>query len=190
MVFRDYINYIEGKHKKKIVRINMKDKTKGWPVQSPRIYFEDGTSLFGEKDSNLWESIFYSYYAIRPSCHKCVFANLNRVGDITIGDYWGVEKFHPKFNDPKGASIMLINSQKGQAAFEEIVKNLEVELTDEKTALPSSLVYVTKPHPQRNSFWEDYANYSFDKICKKYFVMSNKQKIIFILKRIKKHIFR
>lgn len=190
MVFKDYITFIEEKHKKKIARINMKDKTKGWPVQSPRIYFEDGSSLFGEKDSNLWESIFYSYLAIRPSCHKCPFANLNRVGDITIGDYWGVEKFHPNFNNPNGASIILINSQKGHAVFDEIVKYLEVELTDAIKALPSSLIYTTKPHPKRNTFWEDYYSCSFEKICKKYFESSKKQILLSILIRIKKRILR
>lgn len=167
-VFKDYIKYIERKYQKKIVHINMKDKTEGWPVQSPRIYFDDGTSLFGEYDSFLWEKIFYSYLAVRPSCHKCKFANLNRVGDITIGDYWRVEKIHPEFNHPNGVSLVLVNTDKGHKCFTCISDSLDYTNTNAQKALPNTLLYTTKPNPRRSNFWKDYSNLSFERLLKKY----------------------
>lgn len=182
-VFKDYIQYIENKYKKKIVRINMKDKTDGWPVQSPRIYFKDGTTLFANKDSYLWETIFYSYLAIRPSCHECHFSNLNRTGDITIGDYWGVEKFHPEYNHPNGASLILINTQKGKGAFKNICNFLNYKETNAEKALPNTLLYSTKPHTKREEFWIDYQKMSFERICKKYLERT-------IIEKLKRFIFR
>ena len=168
-VFNDYISFIERKYKKKIVYINMKDKTEGWPVQSPRIYFDDGTTLFGEYDSYLWEKIFYSYLAIRPSCHKCKFSNLNRGGDITVGDYWGVEKIHPEFNHPNGASLVLVNTNKGHKYFTHISNSLDYTNTNAQKALPNTLLYTTKPNSRRSQFWKDYSKLSFEKLTKKYF---------------------
>lgn len=169
-VFKDYINYIQSKYKKKIIKINMKDKTLGWNnFQTMRLYFEDGTSIFNIEDTRLWETIFYSYTAIRPSCHSCRFSNLNRVGDITIGDYWGVENFHPQYYHHNGASIILVNSSKGKSIFPVFSKYLQYEETDPIKALPSSLVYTTTPHPNRTSFWKDYDRLSFYTLCKKYF---------------------
>lgn len=182
-VFKDYIKYIETKYKKKIVRINMKDKTQGWPIQTPRLYFDDGSSLFAVKDSYLWETIFYSYLAIRPSCHSCRFSNLNRVGDITIGDYWGVEKYHPEYNLPQGASLVLINTPKGEKAFEEISSKLESTVTDVVKALPNTLLYSTKPHPKRSEFWKDYHQMPFEKVCKKYLEPT-------VIGRLKRFVFR
>lgn len=171
-IFRDYIKYIQTKYSKKISQINMKDKTLGWDkFQTPRIYFDDGSSLFNIDDTKLWEAIFYSHIAVRPSCYECKFSNLNRVGDITIGDYWGVEKFHPEYNVPQGASIVLLNNKKGQDAFACFSKSLAFEKTDPIKALPSSLVYSVKPHPKRNQFWIDYERKSFKRIISKYFGM-------------------
>lgn len=167
-VFRDYISFIERKYDKKIVHINMKDKTEGWPVQSPRIYFNDGTTIFGEHDSLLWEKIFYSYLAVRPSCHKCKFANLNRVGDITVGDYWGVEKIHPEFNHPNGASLVLVNTDKGDKCFTCIAGFLDFTKTNAQKALPNTLLYTTIPNPRRHKFWKDYSKLGFERLLKKY----------------------
>ncbi len=169
-LFRDYINYIQTKYKKSISKINMKDKTLGWDkFQTPRIYFDDGSSIFNVKSTRLWETIFYSHIAVRPSCYHCRFSNLNRVGDITIGDYWGVEKYHPEFFVSNGASIMLINSVKGQDLFSEISQYLKCEKTDPIKALPKSLVYSVTPHPMREQFWNDYETTDFYHICKSYF---------------------
>lgn len=55
----------------------------------------------------------------RERCYSCSFACKERVGDYTLGDYWGIEKAHPDFYSEKGVSLVLINSKKGQSFFEE-----------------------------------------------------------------------
>lgn len=50
----------------------------------------------------------------RESCYYCKFANKNRVGDITLADYWGIQKFHPEFFDENGVSLVLVNTEKGK----------------------------------------------------------------------------
>lgn len=190
-VFEDYKNYIETKYDKKIIHICFKDKTLGWDkFQTPRIYFDDGSNIFNIDDSKLWALIFYSHLAVRPSCHTCRFANLNREGDLTIGDFWGVEKQHPEYLVPNGASLVLINSDKGKEAFKEISDNLVCSLSDAVQALPDTLLYVTKPHSKRSEFWNDYEKMSFKSVTNRYLDLGKKNEYKRKLKRVLRLPFR
>ena len=63
----------------------------------------------------------------RESCYQCVYANTNRVGDLTVGDFWGIAKSHPDFNSPKGVSSVFVNTEKGQKLFDMMRSLAEVE---------------------------------------------------------------
>jgi hypothetical protein len=72
----------------------------------------------------------------------------NRVADITIGDYWGVEKLHPDINKDFGVSLLLINTEKAQ----EWLSNIEKYINLTPTTL--SNVYKNNAqlrHPTRES---------------------------------------
>lgn len=43
-------------------------------------------------------------------CYECPFSSTSRCSDITLGDFWGIEKFYPEFNDVDGVSMLLINT--------------------------------------------------------------------------------
>ncbi|MBO4828765.1 MAG: Coenzyme F420 hydrogenase/dehydrogenase, beta subunit C-terminal domain [Fibrobacter sp.] len=63
--------------------------------------------------------LFRSYLTmsfLRPSCYACRYANIHRVADITIGDFWGFHKSARKdeYFHPMGSSIILPNTQKGE----------------------------------------------------------------------------
>lgn len=66
---------------------------------------------------------FYQYFLdgviYRDNCYSCPYAGLNRISDLTVGDYWGIEKRHgteisqgkmPKRQD---WSLVLVNTEKG-----------------------------------------------------------------------------
>lgn len=54
---------------------------------------------------------------MRPSCYSCPYKDINHPGDITIADYWGIDNAAPGFNDDKGVSLVLINSDEGKNFF-------------------------------------------------------------------------
>jgi hypothetical protein len=57
---------------------------------------------------------FISGHLMRMNCYQCPFARIERPGDITIADYWGVKELHPDFpNISKGMSLFICNSEKG-----------------------------------------------------------------------------
>ena len=53
-------------------------------------------------------------YTYRYSCYDCKFAQLPRQGDITLADYWGVDKFFPDLERTKGVSLIIVNTQQGR----------------------------------------------------------------------------
>ena len=58
---------------------------------------------------------FYRELFNRESCYRCPFQQSNRAGDITIADYWGLERHHPELADWNryGASLCMINTPNG-----------------------------------------------------------------------------
>lgn len=97
LIFADYVKFINKHSIGHLQDIFMKDKTFGWGYQELRLYFKEGSSEFNSPLSCLWNKIYYNHICNRPSCHQCRFTNLYRTGDITIGDFWNIEKSHKDF---------------------------------------------------------------------------------------------
>jgi hypothetical protein len=78
-----------------------------------------------------YDDDYYSNFlkgtTFRESCYRCRFASLNREGDITIGDYLGIGKFHVNFEQKKGVSVLIVNTDKGLRALKECTNKLVLE---------------------------------------------------------------
>lgn len=69
----------------------------------------------------------------RESCYTCPYAQSQRCGDITLGDFWGIEKTHPELFDINGVSCILVNSLKGREFWAQIsssIKSTRVDVCD------------------------------------------------------------
>ena len=119
-LFNKYLGWLGKKYDGKIVYYGFRDKDiKGWSC--------DGKIKIKTKTKTKTKKIEYScdpYYAsflrgdsYRESCYSCPFSSLNRPGDITIGDFWGVEKYFPDLQCDKGVSCCIINTKKGKDFF-------------------------------------------------------------------------
>ena len=63
----------------------------------------------------------------RESCYQCKYATGSRVGDITIGDFWGFKSAEDlPFRQQKGLSLILPNTPKGLMMFDEIINEMSV----------------------------------------------------------------
>ena len=119
-LFKKYIKYLEDKYKSKIINYNFRDKSKkGWGLNI-RIDLENGKSKFISANLDPYFKSFLDSDTYMETCYKCNYANTNRVGDVTLADYWGVRRFYPDFYDLNGISAVLINSKRGKDLFENI----------------------------------------------------------------------
>lgn len=163
-VWKAYLKWQEKNHKKKATVVDFRDKsTVGWRNHIESITFED------EKiSSKIYSNIFYKHETLRESCYCCPYKTTRRTGDISIGDYWYIEKAAPEYDDNKGVSLVLINTPKGQMVFESIQNDIKFTQTRLEDSMQDALV---KPYPSpatRETFWNDFQHRSFRYIACKY----------------------
>ena len=69
--------------------------------------------------------LFLSDIALRKSCFNCNFKLGNKYQDITLGDFWGVNKYYPDLYNNSGVSAIIFNNDKGINIFNDISSYLE-----------------------------------------------------------------
>lgn len=89
--------------------------------------------------------------SFRESCYQCPFAENSRVGDLTIGDFWGIEHFT---ETGKGVSCVLVNTEKGKQIINAIRDELYVEERSFEEAYRENpqLKQPSKKHKNRSRF--------------------------------------
>lgn len=163
MMFENYIQYIEKLNSKKVKWFNFRDKSFGW--HGHIITYKMGSNVYKSKD---YVKIFYSSYALRDTCYECQYSNLNRVSDITIGDCWGIGDHYPEFDDNKGCSLIIQNSDKGRKLFNETKGEFDLLKIDKEKALQPNLSHPTEKPDNYDEFWSDYNKYGFEYVAYKY----------------------
>ena len=69
---------------------------------------------------------FLKYNIFNEYCYECNYSMNSRVGDITLGDFWGIQNHNKKLNDKDGVSMLSINTQVGKDCFDQISPNCVV----------------------------------------------------------------
>lgn len=114
-----------------VVHYHAKDKEISWDKLVTRFDFKNGESVYrigrGAGENNLRLKLYHTHVGSRPACDSCRYRNFPRFADITIADYWGVEKYHPNLNDDTGTSLVTLNSAAGTAFFGKIKSRLICE---------------------------------------------------------------
>lgn len=167
MVFQNYIEHIEKLNDNKRVKsFNFRDKS----IAGHKSHLETYTIKEHKMVSLNYANIFYSNLALRESCYICPFATMHRVGDITLGDYWGIENICPQIDDNKGISLVLINSVKGKKLFEEIRDSVVYERTKVEDCVreQGNLQHPTEKPEEYDEFWSLYHQKGFESAVKKY----------------------
>lgn len=65
---------------------------------------------------------FFTSLFNRESCFSCQYTTKDRIGDITLGDFWGLND--NKFKDEKGISLCLVNTNKGHTLYSTIYSSI------------------------------------------------------------------
>ena len=96
-----------------------------------------------------FDNYYYAYFLsgdiYRNSCYSCKYANMKRVGDFSLGDYWGVEKLHLPLNTFNGCSLLVVNSDKATKFLSKIeTMNIKETRVDEAISQNEQL-----KHPSR-----------------------------------------
>jgi coenzyme F420-reducing hydrogenase beta subunit len=153
-LFQKYISEIADN--RKITGVNFRNKEFGWRCDTLEIQFDDGKYIKKEK-TDLYFRGFLDAVINRSLCGQCPFAKIPRVGDITLGDCWDIEKYNNKINDTGGLSWVTVNSDQGMRLLEKIKQDLVIfEECDLKTLkfYNHSIYTPKKEHTDRQRFFE------------------------------------
>lgn len=153
--FEKYIAYQNRKMNGNILYYNFRSKAKrGWGTQ----YLLKTKNKTKTKILSLdrYGKHFMDGDCYRESCYQCPYANIDRVGDVTVGDFWGILQSHPDFYSSKGVSSVFINTEKGEKLFESMKEYADVlQITlDEGLVKQGNLVKPSNRPKSRDGFYE------------------------------------
>lgn len=143
-VLDKHISELELSNKlENITRINFRDKISGWKNFSLSILADKGSYIKDLSKDNFMKA-FLKNLCLRQSCYNCKYKGDNRMSDITLADFWGIDN---DFDDDKGVSAVIINTTKGKELFESIKDELVLkkvkykDISENNICLEKSAIY-------------------------------------------------
>lgn len=158
LIFRKYVEYQEKKMSNAIKTVCFRDKYYGYKYSTMNIITDRNHGNYHQGvETDPWLRAFFSNICDRPSCHHCHFRKQYRVSDFTIWDCFHVGRFSKELDNDKGATRVLVHTDKGQKIFHTIKSDFRyIQIT------PEAIVTGTKemkdsvaPNERRQSFFND-----------------------------------
>ena len=170
MVYRIYVDFLSKKYGSKVISVNFKDKRAGWRGKAISVKFENGSEYYNSILDDDYCVSFHSRYNIRPSCFHCKYRSLQRVADLTLGDFWAIEKYNNEFDDNKGTSFVLTNTEKGESLLNSLDMNSYLMDIDYEEYVSNYNLRMTRnpidmPKDDRLTFYEDVKSLPFDEMA-------------------------
>lgn len=164
----EYRTFLEKHFGGKITKFIFRDKNAGYSYEKSYVAV-DGRDVSDIVDAQYsWMELYTRLEFCRPACYHCPFTRIERNSDLTIGDFWGVEKVTREFNDEKGVSLIVVQSQKGAALLEKVRSQMIVVESDRDECLQERLKGPVKEPKQREAFWRVYQNGHMEELLNHY----------------------
>lgn len=200
-VFEKYIAEIEKGKSAHVLSTRFRDKRNGWRLYSMTSSLNTISGDCFQISETLREDKFMRVFlrdiCLNTSCADCKYGKLPRIADITLGDYWNIAYVHPKMDDNKGTSVVLLNTEQGKALFNAVAdKVVKCESTVENAIAGNPcLIRSSKQHSRRAEFFANLDNYTLDELIKMYcpnpsFLKRNYFRVRSLLGKIKRKVWK
>ena len=164
LVFQSYLKKLVNRfdstdRKRQIEKFEFRCRN-GWGILPSISSFGNSYYLYGV--DALYLDAFNKNALFRRSCYQCPFAKLPRVGDITLGDFWGIGRHGISFRHKveKGVSMVMINTEQGLKAFNDLGNSIfrEERSIEEALVENPNIINPSKKHPRRDEIIADFIN--------------------------------
>ena len=168
LIWEEWLHMMQEQIKSPIDEINFREKEgTGWHNSSLTIKGKDGEILYtGTHNKNAFSRIFFKGLSMRPSCFHCKYSSLKRYGDITLGDYWGVESNFPEFDDNMGISLVMCNTEKGLTIWNRVFDKTESFSISKEQCIQPALQQPAEEPKGRKTFWKVYQGHGLNAALK------------------------
>lgn len=120
-LFEGYLSWLEERGGSTIAEYRSRDKAaSGWSYLGAVSFEGDEGAFRPLRPSDPYVALFNAGATFRTCCFACKYAGIPRIGDITLGDFWGVERLGLGFDLSQGVSLVLANTEKGEGLLEAI----------------------------------------------------------------------
>lgn len=151
-----YMEHLEAKWGARIRSFTFRDKTLGWGINGSAVCegLPDKKKIWQSDSAYLF--YFTRGWIYRENCYACKYACSHRPGDLTIGDFWGIEKQHPEYlggkgwDESKGISFVFASTEKGAKALKSLESRMDMKPAEfeEIAAGNGQLRHPSEPGPR------------------------------------------
>lgn len=164
-----WVSEIEEEHGATAERVWFKYKENGWRLspRCTRVVFRDGTvEVFDQNKNTFMCGYLEQNLYMRPSCAQCDFKGDNRRSDITLGDFWGLDK---ALDENKGTTLLLINTERGKELFDCAAERMNCEERSFSEIENGNICFrrSVSLNPKSEKFFSDLDCLSFSEALKK-----------------------
>ena len=187
MVFKKYLEYQSIQLGAPIVSVRFRDKHYGYKYSTMKITTDINQGSYHRGvESDPWLRAFFSGMCIRPSCYHCQFKKRYRISDFTIWDCFNIGRFSKELDDDRGATRMLIHTDKGRDFFKEFSEELKYKEIDPEKIIEGTaeMTHSVQYNTMREVFMRDAATLAAKELFQKYFPNSFKVKTERIIRMI------
>lgn len=165
-----YKEYLEEKHKAKLIKYNFRAKTDGWGKITQSAEFEPLKSFKNSGSKNEFHYWFGRHLSLRESCFNCLYRRKDRISDITVADFWKIEEYYPEIPVKQGISAVIVSSDKGEKLLELIKDKIELIPVSEESIFEKrkTALYNFEIPALRQEFMSDADKISIKELIKKY----------------------
>lgn len=155
-VWQMYLKEVTNAGRRAIKDIKFRDKPNGWKRFNFTLSYDENKKTYSMSSfngNNHYMRAFLSDMILRLSCYNCQAKCGRSHSDITIADYWGIDKVCPTMDDDKGTSLLLIRTAKGKAALDFTGMKCQETKYEEALRFNPSIERSVSPHCHRKDFF-------------------------------------
>lgn len=183
-LFDKCLEYYEAKNKCKIVSYTFRHKPQRYSSPQNYLIEYEKNGKIHQTDGMYYEEPFYYAFqkriSLRVSCYSCKWANTQRVSDLSLADFWGVENVTNRWDRTDTPSLIICNTKKGHELFGEIEGSLDCLTVPEEESIEknASLKAPTELPLERSTFFVDLCGLPFSDVVKKHLTPSLKKEVV------------
>lgn len=170
-VWEDMARYIERKRGRELQTVRFRNKVEGWHNSHFTAVYDDGTVDTRPLYETEYGRAFGRALILRPSCYRCPYASVNRPGDFTLGDLWGLRPDELPEQQQKGVSLLLVNTPHGSYVFDQLPLSRQPFPVERAIAGNPRLASPIARPAERGAFFAAYALEPFDQVVRKFFAL-------------------
>lgn len=154
-----YISSIEKEQDSKIKSVLFREKDTKWDNYSIVYELENRKKISSHHSKDPFFQCYIAKMINRDVCYQCKYKYDNYFSDITIGDFWGVEKFHENYNR-LGTSFAIARTKIGKEYIENSALILDKTTFENITDRNWVLIKNKLKHPNRDIVCKEFAKTS------------------------------